>query len=209
MGFYEDQILPRVIDVLCGNKSMAAVRAPVVAGLSGTVLEVGFGSGPNIGLYPPEVTRILAVDPALVGRRLAEKRRSRHPEPPVEYVGLDGADIALPDDSADHALSTWTMCTIPDLDRALSEIRRILRPGGTLHFVEHGISDDEKVARRQQRFEPVQKKLAGGCHLTRDIPERLRAAGYRLEELHRFQLAGPKIQSSMWSGVAVPEPIAG
>ncbi|MCU0309923.1 MAG: class I SAM-dependent methyltransferase [Acidimicrobiales bacterium] len=205
MGFYENQVLPRVIDVLCGNKKMEAVRAPVVEGLSGTVLEVGFGSGPNLGLYPPDVTRVLAVDPALVGRRLAEKRRARHPSPPVEYVGLDGAHLALPDDSVDHALSTWTMCTIPDLDSALAEIRRVLRPGGTLHFVEHGLSDDPTVARRQHRFEPMQKRFAGGCHLTRDIPERLRAAGYRVDRLQRFQLAGPKIQSSMWSGVAVPE----
>lgn len=203
MGFYEAQVLPRVIDVLCGNAKMADVRRPVLAGLTGTVLEIGFGSGPNLGLYPPEVDRVLAVDPAIVGRRLAEKRRRAHPRPVVEYVGLDGAAIDLPDDSADHAVSTWTLCTIPDVDAAIAEVRRVVRPGGRVHFVEHGRSDDARVARRQQRVEPVQKALAGGCHLTRDIPELLAAGGLRLERVDRFQLAGPKVLSAMWSGVAV------
>lgn len=204
MGFYENQVLPRVIDVMCGNAAMAAVRRPALAGLSGRVLEVGFGSGTNLGLYSTEVTEVLAVDPAVVGRTLAEKRRRRHPEPAISYVGLDGAHIDLPDASADNALSTWTLCTIPDVEGALAEIRRILRPGGALHFVEHGLSDDSVVARRQYRFEPVQKRFAGGCHLTRDIPGLLLTSGYRIDRLDRFQLAGPRILSAMWSGVAVP-----
>ena len=203
MGFYERQGLPRVIDVMCGNRQMEKVRRPVVEGLSGEILEIGFGSGPNIGLYPSEVTRVLAVDPALVGRDLAEKRRAKHPGgPPIEYVGLDGAQLDLPDESVDHALSTWTLCTIPDVDGALAEVRRVLRPGGTLHFVEHGISDDPVVVRRQRRFEPIQKKLAGGCHITRDIPDLLQSAGFGLRRVARFQLEGPKVMSAMWSGVA-------
>jgi ubiquinone/menaquinone biosynthesis C-methylase UbiE len=204
MGFYETQVLPRVIDVMCGNKAMAEVRRPVVDGLAGTILEIGFGSGPNIGLYPAEVTRVLAVDPALVGRKLAEKRRAEHPLPPIEYVGLDGAHVDLEDASVDAALSTWTLCTIPDVASALAEVHRLLRPGGRFHFVEHGRSDDPKVARRQERFEPLQKRFAGGCHLTRDIPELLRAANFEIERVDRFQLAGPKPLSAMWSGVAVP-----
>mgnify|MGYP003117089331 CR=1 FL=1 len=205
MGFYEAQVLPRVIDVMCGNAEMEKVRRPVVEGLSGTVLEIGFGSGPNIGLYPAAVTDVLAVDPALVGRALAEKRLAAHPDsPPITYVGLDGAHLDLPDASVDHALSTWTLCTIPDVVGALHQVRRVLRPGGSLHFVEHGISDDPRVVRHQHWFEPVQKRLAGGCHITRDIPDLLQGAGFRLEELARFQLAGPKVMSAMWSGVAVP-----
>lgn len=204
MGFYEEQVLPRAIDLLCGNAAMADVRRPVVAGLSGTVLEIGFGSGPNVGLYPPDVERVLAVDPAIVGRRLAERRRVAHPDPIVEYVGLDGAHLDLPDGSVDHALSTWTLCTIPDVQSALAEVRRVLRPGGSLHFVEHGLADEPNVRRWQHRLEPVQKRVAGGCHLTRDIPELLQQAGFRIERLARFQLAGPKVMSAMWSGVAVP-----
>lgn len=205
MGFYESQVLPRLIDVLCGNRAMEKVRRPVVEGLEGTVLEIGFGSGPNIGLYPPEVTRVLAVDPALVGRKLADKRLAAHPDAPsIEYVGLDGAHLDLESGSVDHALSTWTLCTIPDVRTALAEVRRLLRPGGSLHFVEHGLADDPRVVRNQRRFEPVQKRVAGGCHLTRDIPDLLQGAGFRIEELSRFQLAGPKIMSAMWSGVATP-----
>jgi SAM-dependent methyltransferase len=206
VGIYETHVLPRVIDLMCGNAAMADVRRPVVAGLAGTVLEVGFGSGPNIGLYPAEVTRVLAVDPAVVGQKLAARRQVAHPEPPIEHIGLDGARIDLPDESVDHALSTWTLCTIPDVQAALAEVRRVLRPGGSLHFVEHGLADEASVRRWQRRVEPVQKKVAGGCHLTRDIPELVQGAGFRLESITRFQLAGPKVLSAMWSGVAIKDP---
>jgi SAM-dependent methyltransferase len=198
-------VLPRAVDVMCGNRGMVPVRRPVLEGLHGVVLELGFGSGPNLGLYPTEVTEVLAVDPAVVGRRLAAKRQARAPGgPAVRYVGLDGAALDLPDASVDAALSTWTLCTIPDVEAALAEVRRVLRPGGALHFVEHGLADEPKVRRRQHRFEPIQRRIAGGCHLTRDIPGLLQGAGFRIEELHRFQVAGPKIMSAMWSGRAVP-----
>ena len=134
MGFYADQVLPRVIDVLLG-KQTDPVRARVASGLSGEVLEVGFGSGRNVPHLPQSVTRLIAVDPATVGRTLAAGRIAARGLP-VEFVGLDGQSLPLGDESVDHVLVTWTLCTIPDVDRALREMLRVLRPGGSLHFVE-------------------------------------------------------------------------
>lgn len=205
VGFYEHQVLPRVIDVMLGNRQIQNVRRPSLEGLSGTVVELGFGSGPNVPLYPAEVERVLAVDPAEVGRRLASKRLAAS-SVPVSFVGLDGASLPIDDESADCVLSTWTLCTIPDVAGALAESRRVLKPGGRLFFLEHGLSDDPKVAHRQARFEPIQKKVAGGCHLTRDIRELVRDAGFDLERFSTFTIAGPKIMSFMYSGVGTKTP---
>ena len=135
MGFYEDQVLPRMIDRAMSRGELKSIRARVAASLHGDVLEVGFGSGLNVPHYPPDVTRVRAVDPATVGRKLAAKRVASS-SVPVEYIGLDGQTLSLESDSVDQVLTTWTLCSIPDVDRALSEIRRVLRPGGTFHFAE-------------------------------------------------------------------------
>ncbi|MEP6623914.1 MAG: class I SAM-dependent methyltransferase, partial [Acidimicrobiia bacterium] len=171
-------------------------------GLRGTVLEIGFGSGSNIGLYPPAVTRILAVEPSLRAREMSRRRMVEHPEPPVEFVGLDGASLPVGDASVDSVLSTFTLCTIPAVETAMTEIVRVLRPGGALHFVEHGRSDDPKVLTRQQRFEPIQRRIAGGCRLTRNPATLAVDAGLDLVDLHRFVLRGPKILTTMYSGRA-------
>src|SRR5207302_7903590 len=137
MGWYEDQVLPRFIGVVMGRGELIPIRARVAAELDGEVLEVGFGTGLNVPHYPPGVTRVRAIDPARLGQRLAARRVAASPVP-VEYVGLDGEDLPVETESVDHVLITWTLCTIPDVKRALGEVRRVLRPGGSLHFVEHG-----------------------------------------------------------------------
>jgi ubiquinone/menaquinone biosynthesis C-methylase UbiE len=129
-----------------------------------------FGSSLNVPYYPAAVKRVTAVEPAAVGWKLAAERL-RQTSIPVQRAGVDAATLPFPDDSFDAALSTWTMCTIPDIAAALGELRCVLKPGGTLHFVEHGLAADERVQRWQHRIEPVQKRLFGSCHLTRPIVE--------------------------------------
>ena len=173
----------------------------MASGLSGEVLEVGFGSGLNVPFYPPAVRRVLAVDPATVGRRLATKRVAKSLIP-VEYIGLDGEKLPLESSSVDHILITWTMCTIPGVEEALNEMHRVLRIGGQMHFAEHGRSPDTKVARRQDRLNPIQHWWAGGCHLNRAIAELVEGAGFKIVNLNNFYVKGPKVTSYMYEGVA-------
>lgn len=201
MGFYENRILPHAIDLVLGGKAMGKLRARALEGVSGTVLEVGFGTGTNLPYYPPEVTKVLAVDPSLEGRKLAAKRLAAS-SIPVEFVGLDGSRLPLEDASVDNAVSTWTLCTIPDVDAALSEVFRVLRPGGRLYFLEHGLSADPRVARRQDLLDGLQQRIAGGCHLNRDHAAHLEASGLHIERLSNFTIAGPKSMSAMYAGVA-------
>jgi ubiquinone/menaquinone biosynthesis C-methylase UbiE len=151
--------------------------------------------------YPPAVERVQAVDPATVGRRLAANRLAAT-SIPIEFIGLNGEDLPLADASVDHVLTTWTLCTIPDVDRALAEMRRVLRPGGALHFVEHGLSPDAQVARWQDRLNPIQKRVFGGCHLNRPIDRLLENAGLRVAPLEKFYAKGPKAFGYLFEGVA-------
>lgn len=203
MGFYERQVLPRLIDKLCGAGDMTVLRRRTVEGLHGTVVEIGFGSGHNVPVYPAEVREVLAVDPATVGRKLAAGRLGAS-SVDVRFVGLDGASLPLDDASCDTALSTFTLCTIPDVQAALAEVRRVLKPGGTFHFCEHGLAPDDDVRRRQRRIEPVNKRLAGGCHLTRDIAALVRDAGFRVDRLDASYGKGPRPYSFHYLGVATP-----
>jgi SAM-dependent methyltransferase len=202
MGLYVDHVLPRVIDVLGGLKSAEPLRRRVCTGLEGRVVELGFGSGHNAPFYPEAVERVAAIEPADLGWRLAEKR-VRATRVPVERAGLDGQSLPFGDDSFDTALSTWTLCTIPDVAAALSEVRRVLKPGGTLHFLEHGLAPDEGVRVWQHRLEPLQKRVFGGCHLTRPIADLLGAAGFTITELDVFYEDGsPKFVGANSLGVA-------
>jgi len=202
MGLYADHVLPRLINCACGGKTADPLRKRVCAGLKGEVVEVGFGSGLNVPFYPPEVTRVRAVEPADLSWRLAGRRMSAS-HVPVERAGLDGQELPFDDDSIDTAVSTWTLCTIPDPDAALHELRRVLKPGGSLHFVEHGLAPDENVRRWQHRLEPVQKRLAGGCHLTREPVQLIEAAGFTITELDSFyEDGGPKSLGAASLGIA-------
>jgi ubiquinone/menaquinone biosynthesis C-methylase UbiE len=202
MGFYGDHVLPRIINVACGMETAKPLRERVCAGLAGDVVEIGFGSGLNVPFYPDSVTRVHAVEPTDLGWKLAAKRLAASAVP-VERAGLDGQALPFDDDSFDCAVSTWTMCTIPDVEAALAEVRRVLRPGGTLHFVEHGLSPDVSVARWQHRMEPMQKRLFGGCHLTREIADLVEGAGFTIKEIDEFYEEGaPKVFAWDTLGVA-------
>ena len=201
MGFYSDQILPRATDVIMAAKQLGPIRARVSAELDGEVLEVGFGSGLNIAHYPSAVHRVRAVDPATLGRKLAAKRLATSPTP-VEFAGLDGQHLPVDSQSVDHVLATWTLCSIPQPERALAEICRVLRPGGRFHFAEHGRSPDPKVARWQDRLTPIQRRLAGGCHLNRPIQALIEASGLELAKIANYHLQGPKAFGYMYEGVA-------
>jgi ubiquinone/menaquinone biosynthesis C-methylase UbiE len=203
VSFYEDRVVPRLVNTMLSNKEFGKLRRIVASGLSGEVLEVGFGSGLNVPYYPPSVTRVQAVDPATLGRKLAAQRLAATPIP-VEFIGLDGAQLAVESGSIDHVLITWTMCTIPDIDAALSEMRRVLRPGGRMHFVEHGLAPDAKVARWQHRLNPLERRLAGGCNLNRPIDALITQAGFSFDELETFDGKGPKSFSYLYKGVASP-----
>jgi ubiquinone/menaquinone biosynthesis C-methylase UbiE len=199
---YETHVLPRLIHLACRGREFGEVRRRYLAGLSGKVLEVGMGSGTSIPCYPPTLEKLLVVEPSHVARRLARSRMAEAPFP-VEVVGLDGQSLPLPDASVDGAASTWTLCTIPDVVRALSEIRRVLKPGAPFHFVEHGRSPDAHIARWQDRLNPLQKVVAGGCHLNRPIERLLLEAGFEIERLDRFYMdTGPKVLTYLYAGVA-------
>lgn len=162
MGVYREQVLPRIIDVACGMQVNEQLRERVCAGLGGRVVEVGFGSGRNVPHYPAAVTEVAAVEPSDTAWKLA-RERLRASATLVRRVGLDGQSLPLADGSFDAALSTWTLCTIPDVATALAELRRVLRPGATFHFVEHGLAPDDKVQRLQHRLDRCRSGSSGAA----------------------------------------------
>ncbi|CAM3643059.1 class I SAM-dependent methyltransferase [Nocardioides zeicaulis] len=193
-------MVPRLVDASLRGHEVGDLRAVTCRGLAGRVLEIGFGSGLNVRWYPPEVTSVTAIEPSDVGWRLSERRRARSAVP-VERAGLDGQRLDLPDASHDVVLVTFSLCTIPDPVLALREARRVVRPGGRLHVLEHGAAPDASVRRWQRRLEPLQRAVAGGCHLTRDVPEVVRAAGWHVDELEQAYLPGPAL-SRPWVHVS-------
>jgi ubiquinone/menaquinone biosynthesis C-methylase UbiE len=205
MGIWENQVVPRFSDLTLGVRAVRQQREPVVGGASGELVEIGFGSGLNVPLYPASVKKVNAVDPSTVGRRLAAKRLASSPVP-VEFVGLDGQEIPLGDESVDAALSTFTLCTIPDAGRALREVYRVLRPGGRFHFLEHGLSPEPNVARWQHRMNGIQQRIAGGCNLNRPIDRLVGDAGFEMQDLGNDYLEGPRLSKPwgyLYRGVAI------
>lgn len=202
MGVWVQQVVPRIANKTLDTEVVRAVRGRVCAGLAGEVVEIGFGSGLNVPHYPAGVTRVAAVEPSDLGWRLAGQRRAASAVP-VQRAGLDGQALPFPDGSFDAALSTFTLCTIPDVRAALREVRRVLRPGGLLHFVEHGRAPDDAVHRWQRRLEPVNRRIAGGCHLARPIDELVSDAGFTITRLDRSYLPKePRVFAALYEGVA-------
>ena len=191
MGLYQRQIAPRLINRVCASPLFDRDRSLICAGLVGSVVEVGFGAGNNLRFYPPTVSKVYAVEPSEVSRREATKRFATSTTP-VELVGLDGRSLQLADDSCDSALVTFTLCTIEDPVAALRELHRVVRPGGRLHVLEHGLSPDAKVATWQRRLEPLEIALADGCHLTRDPVTLITDAGFTMNSLDQHYAKGPK-----------------
>lgn len=183
VAWWDEHALPRLVDVALADRTAAGWRTGVCGDLAGEVLEIGFGSGRNLPFYGEEVCRVLAVEPSDLAWQRAAGRIAEFGRP-VERLALDAARIPLPDASVDSVVATWVMCTIPDLQSALGEVRRVLRPGGLLHFVEHSLAPGRRTADIQRRLQPFWGPVAGGCHLDRDIPEEIRAAGLDLQSLH-------------------------
>lgn len=184
MGLYARHLRPRLLDAALGESRTGAIRARVCAGLSGDVLEIGFGSGLNLPHLPPQVRSIAAVEPSALALRLSADRRAASPVP-VEVVGDDAQRLPLPDDSVDAALSTWNLCGIDDPAAALREVRRVLRPGAALHLVEHGLAPDASVARWQRRGNALNRRIAG-CLLDRDVAGLLAASGLTVTALDAY-----------------------
>jgi ubiquinone/menaquinone biosynthesis C-methylase UbiE len=203
VSIYRDQILPRFQDKVMNRKPTRDVRARVCAGLHGDVVEVGFGTGLNARYYPDAVTKVLAIEPSTLCMRIAGPRIAKS-SVPVEFAGLTGERIDLPSDSFDAVLSTWTLCTIPDLSAALTELKRVLKTGGAFSFVEHGRSPDANVARWQDRLQPINGRLAGGCHLNRHISHVIEAAGFTIDKLDTYYFKSePKVVGYTFEGRAI------
>ena len=184
MGIYARHLQPRLLDASLADRRTGPIRRRACAGLSGDVLEIGFGSGLNLPHLPAEVRSLAAVEPSAVALRLSAARRSASPVP-VTVVGDDAQHLPLPDCSVDAAVSTWNLCGIDDPVAALREVRRVLRPGGALHFVEHGLAPDSSVVRWQRRGNRLNRRIAG-CVLDRDVGAVLEASGLTVTALETY-----------------------
>ena len=202
MGFYENRILPHLINVAMNTKALKEERTKCLENLAGVVLEIGFGTGLNLPHYPRTVKKVVGVDPSQMSARLARKRTAASPFP-VEVIGLSAEKLPVPDASFETIVSTFSLCTIPDVRSALLEVRRALAPSGRFHFVEHGLAEDPKVRRWQGRLDPLEQVVFGGCHLTREITALIEQAGFEIERLEKGYMKGsPKFAGFLYRGVA-------
>jgi SAM-dependent methyltransferase len=201
VGLYQRQLQPRLLNATMGARSTHAIRERVCAGLTGDVVEIGYGSGLNQPHLPPPVSSVTALEPSLVALELSAARRAAS-SVPVVVAGDDAQRIPLPDGRFDAALSTWTLCGIADPTAALREVRRVLRSGGVLHFVEHGLAPDEAVVRWQRRANAWNRRLAG-CVLDRNIPALLAASGLEVLMLRTYYAEGvPRAAGFFYEGTA-------
>lgn len=204
MNPYDRYLLPYLLDLACGIRPVTRQRDKVVPLAKGKVLEIGMGTGLNVSHYDAhKVSKIWGLDPAMQMHRLARKRIAKTALD-VELVGLPAEHIDLPDNHVDTVLITFTLCTIPDPVAALKEMHRVLKPEGQLVFCEHGKAPDANVRRWQDRLTPGWKKIAGGCHLNRDIPSLLQQGGFTVPDMQTMYLPGPKPLTYNYWGVAYP-----
>ena len=203
MGFYDKHILPRFINCACGTKPIMKQREKVVPRASGIVLEIGIGTGLNLPYYDASrVERLIGLDPSEKSWELAGERAA-HLDFDVEFIGLPGEQIPLEDTSVDTVLVTYSLCTIPDPVSALHGMARVLRPGGSLYFCEHGKAPDANVCQWQDRINPFWRRIAGGCHVNREIPQLLKAGGFDVVDMATSYLPGtPKFAGYNFWGSA-------
>lgn len=201
MSWWAAHVVPRLTDGPLSQPPVMELRSRVCRGLRGRVLEIGFGSGLNLGAYPDEIDSVDAVEPSELGWSRSAGRRTAS-SVPVTRIGLDGQRLTASDASYDAVLSTFTLCTIPDAVRAVAEVRRVLRPGGVLCFLEHGLAPEARIAAWQRRLDPVQGAVFGGCQLSRDTPSVVRDAGLEIAELDQHYLEGPAM-TRPWTYVSL------
>ena len=204
MGVYDTYVLPHLIDLACGTGDIAEQRRKVVPRAAGRVLEVGMGPGLNLPFYDrSEVEVVWGLEPSEGMRRKAAPALEST-DLDVRWLDAPSEEIPLDDRSVDTVVLTYTLCTIPDWQLALEQIRRVLRPGGRLLFSEHGEAPDDSVRRWQHRIDPIWTRLAGGCHITRPIPQLIESAGFEFVDIESTYLPGAKIASYHSWGAAVP-----
>jgi ubiquinone/menaquinone biosynthesis C-methylase UbiE len=202
MGFYQNRVLPRLIDLSMHNSELRPYRERLLSAAAGRVLEIGIGSGMNLPFYGPRVTQIVGLEPS---PRLLEMARgvAKGQQLSLELISASAENIPLPDHEFDTIVTTWTLCSIPGVPAALREMLRVMKPAGQMLFVEHGQAPEESVKRWQDRLTPVWKRIGGGCHLNRPIRELVEGAGFRIEQLQTGYMRGPKPMTYMYEGRAV------
>lgn len=201
MGFYEKYLLPKILNAVMKSPELTNIRAQLVPQATGRVLEVGIGSGLNLPFYQDGV-KVTGVDPStelqVYAREVAERSAVE-----VDFLSLSGEDLPAEDNYFDSVVITWTLCSIPDPEKALAEIRRVLKPSGKMIFAEHGLSPDASVARWQSRINPVWKVIGGGCHLNRKIDRMISQAGFSFDAMSQGYIPGPKFATYNYRGVAI------
>jgi len=197
MGFYQNQIVPILTDLAMRQRNLAAYRSRVVPVADGRVLEIGVGSGLNLPFYSPNVRHLIGLDPS--PKLLSMARRNSSPiSIPIELIEGSAEAIPLENGSVDTVVTTWTLCSIPNAERALREMCRVLKPAGRLLFVEHGRARQPNVRWWQDRLTPIWKRIGGGCHLNRAIKVLIADAGFRFERLETGYMRGPNPMSFMY-----------
>jgi len=203
MGLYRDIIFPHVLDFVMSRPNMMEQREVTLSEARGDVLEIGFGTGLNLDFYPHTVEQLTILDPAKLLPKKVNQRIKSAPMP-IEKSAITAERLPFDTHRFDYVVSTWTLCTIPDVASALEETRRVLKPGGKLLFVEHGRSDDDRVARRQDRWNGVQRVIGVGCNMNRPIDRMIEQAGFEIDRMERFLMPkSPRVLAELYRGAAV------